>query len=111
MAVYPGRHTVNDTLRLEVSWQNEEGVALDPDDVVLKTYSPLGTIATYYYSESQLTRESTGNYYHEITPNVSGRWHYRWEAVGEGVSKVVAGNFNVQFSPFYDSDSVDAYRS
>lgn len=108
MALYPGRIYVNDTQRLAVNWQNTDGTDLDPStDVILKTYSPAGVITTYSYVATEVEKESTGDYYVEVTPDEAGRWRYRWQATGEGTKKVVEGSFVVQASAFYDGAEGD----
>lgn len=98
--LYPGRRYVGDSVRLAINWQNDEGTDVDPStDVILKTMSPSGTITTYNYSETELTRESTGDYYKEITPDESGRWFYQWQATGTS-SRTIQGSFVVQADPF-----------
>ncbi len=110
MAIYPGRVYVNDTVRLEVNWQNDSGVDLDPTtDVTLKIRSPSGTTSTYTYSDAEITKSSAGDYYYDLTPDKSGRWWFRWEASGTGTNKALEGSLMVQVSVFYD-DSEDAYR-
>lgn len=109
MSLYPGRRYVGDTVRLAINWQNEDGTDLDPStDVALTTRSPTGTETTYTYGDSEITRETTGDYYYEITPNYSGRWFYKWEATGVGTNKVIEGSFVVQSSPF-GTDSLSDY--
>ena len=111
MALYPGRIYVNDTQRLAINWQNTDGTDLDPTtDVILKTYSPSGNVTTYSYVAAEVDKESTGDYYVEVTPDESGRWRYRWQATGSGTKKAIEGSFIVQSSVFYDDPPTDYGR-
>lgn len=106
MSLYPGRRFVGDTVRLAVNWQNEDGTDLDPStDVTLKVRKPSGTITTYSYLDTEITKANAGDYYYEITTDQSGRWHYRWEATGVGTQKVIQGSFVVQKSAFDDDNN------
>jgi len=106
MSLYPGKRYVGDTVRLAVNWQNEDGTDLDPStDVTLKVRTPLGVITTYTYSDAEISKASSGDYYYEITTDQSGRWHYRWAASGSGTNKVVQGSFVVQTSAFDDDEN------
>lgn len=103
MPLWPGRIYVGDTVPLSVSWQNTDGDDMTPGtDVTLTTLSPTAVTATYTYSDSQVESPSAGNYQYSITPDESGRWHYKWEATGTGTNKVIAGSFVVQADPFTD---------
>lgn len=109
MALYPGRRYVGDTVRLAVNWQNEDGTDLDPaTDVTLTTFSPSGTETEYTYSDNDITRESAGDYYIEVEPDQSGRWHYRWEATGLGTNRVIEGSFVIQ-STVFGTDATSDY--
>ena len=111
MSLYPGRRYVNDTVRLAINWQNEDGDDLDPaTDVTLLVRSPSATTTTYTYSDTDITRENAGDYYIEITPDESGRWFYRWVASGIGTSKAVEGSFMIQSSVFFDDPPSDYGR-
>lgn len=111
MSLYPGRRYVGDTVRLAVNWQNEDGTDLDPStDTTLKTYSPSGTTTTYNFSDTDVTKADTGDYYVEIVPDESGRWHYRWIATGTGTAKVLEGSFMVQSSVFENDPTTDYGR-
>lgn len=103
MALYPGRRYVGDTVRLAVNWQNEDGTDIDPaTDVTLKTRSPSGITTTYVYTDADITKADTGDYYIDIEPDESGRWFYRWAATGFGTNKVLEGSFVIQSSVFFD---------
>lgn len=111
MTLYPGRRYVGDTVRLAVNWQNEDGTDIDPStDVVLTVRSPGGTTTTSKYSLTEVTRENAGDYYTEMVPNESGRWHYQWQATGAGTSRVIQGSFVVQSDPFGDDPPSDYGR-
>lgn len=109
MAAWPGRHYVNDLVRIETNFQNVDGTALDPTTVTLLTMSPSGTETTYTYADGEVTRESAGVYYYDLTPDESGRWAWRWQTTGSGTTMAYEGSIVVQYSPFFD-DVRDAYR-
>jgi len=106
--LYPGRRYIGDTIRLEVNFQNTDGIDVDPEDVILTTRNPIGTETEYVYTDATVFKSASGMYYVEMNPDYSGRWFWRWEASGTGVAKVLEGSFVVQSSPFYD-DPVSDY--
>lgn len=111
MSLYPGRRYVGDTIRLAVNWQTEDGVDIDPsEDVTLSVRSPSGVTTSYTYASSAVTRESSGDYFMEISPNESGRWFWRWVATGTGTNRALEGSFIVQTSMFFDDPPTDYGR-
>ena len=80
-------------------FKNSAGTATDPSQVKLKVLSPSGTTTTYTWptpgaGESQLTRETTGRFYANISITAAGVWTYQLkgtgtiEAMEEGVLSV-----------------------
>jgi hypothetical protein len=107
----PGRKAVNSPVRIAANFQDDTRVDIDPDTVLIKIINPYGTIVSYTYgTDAALIQASTGDYYIDYTPNVSGRWHYRWESTGTNEAIAVEGSFVVSMSPFYES-SPDVYRT
>jgi len=105
----PGKFYVNTELRLEASFETDDGTAVDPDTVKFRTYAPSGAKATYTYGDdSEVQRTSTGNYTADIVPDEAGRWHYRWETTGTGTKIALEGDFIIQQSAFFD-DPYPAY--
>lgn len=98
----PGLIFIGSELTISASFQDADGVAVDPDTVTFKAMSPSGVQSSYVYqTDDEVERESAGNYNATVTPDEPGRWFYRWITTGTG--KVIAseGNFLVQDSPFY----------
>jgi len=99
----PGKFYVNTVMRLEATFENDDGTAVDPDTVKFRTYAPSGATATYTYGDDdEVQRESTGNYTADITPDEAGRWHYRWETTGTGTTIALESDFLIQESAFFD---------
>lgn len=106
----PGRIFVNTEVRLEARFFDDSDADTDPDTVTLTTRSPSGDAVTYtYQTDDELGRSNTGDFYCDVTPNMSGRWFWRWEATGAGTTVAQEGNFLVDHSPHFD-ESRDAYR-
>lgn len=107
----PGRKYVNGLVRIAANFQDEDRVDVDPTTVTFKICNPFGTVTSYVYgTDAEVVKVNTGDYYVEYSPDVSGRWWYRWETTGSGTTTAIEGAFVVQQSPFYESNS-DAYRS
>lgn len=99
--LYPGKIWPETTLRLTVSFTDEDGNAVDPATVIFSTHSPTCTTTDYVYgTDSEVGKSSTGNYYADIVPGDSGRWHFRWVTTGAGTALVTEGDFIVQRSKF-----------
>lgn len=57
------------------------GVGVDPGTLMFEYKNPAGIITSYVYGvDSQLARDSAGNYHVDILGNVQGIWWWRWEA-------------------------------
>ncbi len=108
----PGRIYQNSTVRIPVNFQDADGADVDPDTITFKLYSPDAEISTYVYgTDDEVFRTSVGDYYIDVTPDLPGRWHFRWESTGANLATAVEGQFVVQVSRFYEPASSDAYRS
>lgn len=106
----PGRNNVNAPVRLSVNFQDENRTDTDPNTVTLKIVSPYGVPSSYVYGvDAAVIKSSVGDYYADVTPDSSGRWHYRWETTGTDKTTAIEGSFVVTRSPFFD-DTEDAYR-
>lgn len=100
----PGRIFVNTEVRLEARFFDDSDTDTDPDTVKLYLIDPNGTQTTYTYStDDEMGRTDTGDYYCDVTPNMSGRWFWRWEATGSSTTVAQEGNFLVDFSPHFES--------
>lgn len=60
----------------------------DPTTITLEITDPSGNTDTYTYGAAQVTKDGTGLYSKQITPDEAGLWKYRW--VGTGT--VIAAN-------------------
>lgn len=81
----------------------EDDVPFDPTTVACKVMDPEGRVRTYTYgTDTDLGKISTGVYYIDITPNMGGRWHFRFYATGTNTSSQQEGDFIVKASPFVD---------
>ena len=105
MAITPGRIEINTTLQLKITFRDQDDVLTNPTTVKFKTRTPAGTETTYTYgTDAEVERESTGLYLASVVPDEAGRWFFRWETTGPVYT--TAGNFIVQYSPFYDDIDV-----
>jgi len=99
----PGRHAVNTTIRLSVTFTDDDYTDIDPTTVTIKIMSPIGGLTTYVYgTDDEMVKTSTGDYHVDYVPNRAGRWSYRWESTGSGTAVAVEGDFVVQDSVFFD---------
>lgn len=107
----PGRIPQGTTIRIPVTFQNDEDEDIDPDTVTFKLIShESGQQFTYVFgTDDELQKTSTGDFYVDVTPTEAGRYTYRWETTGTNQLLATEGNFVVQASPFYDNCR-DDYR-
>jgi hypothetical protein len=96
-------YNVGDQVRLTVSFANAAGNLADPTAVTLlvrRRYQlePVAT-STYTYPGT-ITKDSTGIYHVDVTPDNEGVWDYRWVATGTVVA-AEEGAFNVPNSEFF----------
>lgn len=91
-------YVVGHTIRLYCDFYNLSGAAADPTGVTLTLQAAGGAPTVYTYAATEITRESTGVYYREITLAAPiGRWNYRWEGTG-AVKAVEEGTYTVEAS-------------
>lgn len=106
-----GRHTIEggstmpeyqlgDVIKLSANFQNNS-VDVDPSAVTLKVKSPVGTISSYVYgTDSELVKDSVGDYSLNYTPSLEGRYAFRWVSTGtnagadEGFFDIAESQFN-----------------
>lgn len=104
----PGKIWPGTSLRIEVSFTDEDGVAIDPATVTFMTIDPCCGQTTYVYlTDAAVGKSGTGNYYADITiptNDSAGRWGYRWSTTGASTTIADEGNFIVQRSKFFDND-------
>jgi|SRR5882672_4345051 len=79
-------YDLGDVVRSRVAFTNLASAAVDPGGVQFKIKSPLGAVTTYVYPvDSQLVKDSTGNYHVDVDADRQGVWVVRW--VGTGSNK------------------------
>ena len=78
-------YIVGDLVRVYVNFV-ASGLPTDPTTVILKYKSPGGTVTTWTFGvDTQVVKDSVGNYRADINANAGGTWYFRWE--GTGVSQ------------------------
>ncbi len=98
----PGKLYVNTTVRININFQDEDGVDVDPATVTFKTLSPSCVEATYVYlTDTAVGKSSVGDYFADVVPDEAGRWSYRWVTTGTGTATAFEGAFLVQDSAFF----------
>lgn len=108
----PGRIYVNDTKRIAINYQDDDGNDIDPDGVTFKLRDPSGTVTSYVYgTDADLVRMNTGDYYIDVTPNASGRWHWRWISTGSNKATAHEGTLVVQASAIEEDGGSTAYSA
>lgn len=61
------------------------GAAHDPSAVFFQFKDPEGEITAYEYGQdTELVKDSTGNYHVNVDASKVGTWHYRFYATGTG---------------------------
>lgn len=75
----------NQTIRLKTAFADVGGTDKDPEaDVTFTVTDPDGTVTTYTFSDSQVTRDSAGHYSVAVTPDKAGKW--KVTALGDGTN-------------------------
>jgi hypothetical protein len=95
-------YQVGDLVRLSASFTNSAGVATDPTTItcLVKLRYVIGAQTTTYTHPATITKDSTGEYHVDVTPDAEGIWDYRW--VGTGTVQAAAESaFNVPNSEFF----------
>lgn len=79
-------YDLGDVVRVSVAFSTvATGVALDPTAVYLSVKDPDGNITLYQYGvDSEIVKDSTGNYHADIDVDTYGQWYYRWYSTGAG---------------------------
>ena len=91
---------VGDELTLQSTFVSLDGVNADPTTITLKVRDPGGTITTYTYAGSDVTRYATGVYRYRLSMTFAGRWLYKWLGAGTVQAASSDGVLNVQQSVF-----------
>lgn len=95
-------YDLNDMVKVEVTFTNENGNAANPTTVTMFYEKPDGTeIELVYGVSGEVMRPATGTYYINILADMPGLWHYRFE--GDGlITSAAEWQFYVEESEFYD---------
>lgn len=72
---------VGDVAKISVTF-TVSGVATDPTTVELSVQNPAGTVTTYTYASTSVTKSATGAYYKNVTLDSEGTWYWRWKGTG-----------------------------
>lgn len=93
-------YDVGDRVRVSLAFTDDAGDAADPTTVRGRFRDPSGVVTTYVHgADSELVKDSVGNYHFDIDPDEDGEWRYRGE--GEGAVRAAAeGRFSVRDSAF-----------
>jgi hypothetical protein len=74
-----------DLLVLSAVFTDRLSAVIDPTTVSFKIKDPEGVVTTYIFgTDSELIKDSTGNYHIDISVNTPGQWYYRFESTGTG---------------------------
>lgn len=74
-------YDIGDGIRLNAAFTVSD-VATDPTTITLKLKDPSLNSTSYTYALATVDKNSTGNYYKDVTLDEAGRWFYRWEGTG-----------------------------
>jgi hypothetical protein len=104
MPLRPGKYYPGSPIRITATFTDEDGVAVDPTTIKIRTFDPEGYEKNYTFNtDSNVGRTGTGAYYADITPDKFGLWRTRWQTTGNETTFAYEDRFNVQHSPFYDA--------
>lgn len=90
----PNTYDIGDLVRLSASFA-VNGTPTDPTTIAVKVKDPSGNIDT----ETNPTKDDTGDYHHDISADEKGVWYYRWEGTGAAEAAEEAW-FTVRASQF-----------
>lgn len=80
----------------------DDGSAANPTTATFSTLAPDGTATDHVYGvDSNVIRDSTGNYHYHLTVDQAGDWHWKWRgsSAAPGVTNVEEGSFYVRQTP------------
>lgn len=75
-------YDLGDVVELEATFTDDDGELADPTTITLKIKDPSANVTTLTYAAAELTRESMGVYYYNLTIDEAGMWYYRWISTG-----------------------------
>ncbi len=77
--------SVGDLVRVDGSFTNAAGTAVDPTAVFAQYRDPSGNVvALTYGADAALVRDSTGVYHVDVDADEAGTWYYRFHSTGTG---------------------------
>lgn len=108
--ITPGKIAPGQPIRLTTAFTDAvTELPIDPTTLEFDVKKPCGSKTTYTYgTDTELVKDSTGNYHIDVTPDIPGRWFFRWVSTGTGAG-ATEGFFNVQKSRFVDTDCYRDY--
>jgi len=74
-------YALNSVVRITATFA-VSGSATDPTAITMKVKNPAGTVATYTYALSEITKSATGIYYKDVSVTSSGTWYYSMTGTG-----------------------------
>lgn len=94
-------HDIGDLVPLRAAFTNAAGAAADPTNVTFKIRKPDGTTTTYVHgTDSELVKDSVGNYHVDFPVTLAGFYEWRYEGTGT-VTAAIDGEFVGATSVFY----------
>ena len=93
-------YDIGDRVRVSLAFTDDSANPADPTTVRGRFRDPSGVVTTYVYgTDSELAKDSVGNYHFDVDPDSDGEWRYRGEGTG-AVRAAAEGRFSVRDSPF-----------
>lgn len=86
-----------DTARLNLTVNNDAGIATNPATLTLTVRSPAGVATTYTSPAPQIVQTAPGTYYADIALTETGTWAYQWQTTAPG--NVQGGRLTVRAAP------------
>lgn len=90
------QYDVGDVVVLDCVFTVEDAET-DPATVTLKVKPPTGSVETYTYAASEITRVAEGRFRRNVSATAAGTWHYRWIGTGDAAG-AEEGSFWVRVS-------------
>lgn len=98
--ITPGRNYYGGTVRLTSRMYDADDNDVDPAMVECIVMSPGGTVTTYTFDvDDNLGRFNTGDYFCDVVPTETGKWHVRWVGTDPDYTVVDESAFQVDYSP------------
>jgi uncharacterized protein YfaS (alpha-2-macroglobulin family) len=74
-----------DVVVVSAAFTDKLNAPVDPTTVTFKVRAPDGSVMTYVFgTDSELVKDSVGNYHVDVSVNLDGYWFYRYESTGTG---------------------------